>query len=198
MHNTNQIWDGPNGYGVISRMFHWLMAVLFLWQFISAILRILVKDSAPYSFFWSAHYTIGFSLLILVLLRGVWGLLNFSRRPHKAGAMGKLAGLGHLAIYVLMFAVPALALLRSYGSGRGFSAFGIQIFEQTGVQNAALTAPGNAAHGLWGWVLLAVIVGHVLMALVHHFALRDNTLRHMTGHRAVTAVPVRNESLEPL
>lgn len=185
MDKTNQIWDSLNGYGVISRMFHWLMAVLFLWQFISAILRVFVKDSAAYGFFWSAHHTIGFSLLILVLLRGVWGLLNLSKRPRKQGAIGQLAAAGHLVIYILMFAVPALALLRSYGSGRGFSAFGIQVFQQTGVQNAALTAPGNAAHGLLGWVLLAVIVGHVFMALVHHFALRDNTLRHMTGRRAV-------------
>ena len=196
MHNTNQIWDGPNGYGVISRMFHWLMAVLFLWQFISAILRILVKDSAPYSFFWSAHYTIGFSLLILVLLRGVWGLLNFSRRPHKAGAMGKLAGLGHLAIYVLMFAVPALALLRSYGSGRGFSAFGIQIFEQTGVQNASLTAQGNAAHGHLGWGLLAVVVGNVWMAREKHSALRDDKTGDVTGQRAGTAGQEGKETLE--
>ncbi|TCQ75940.1 cytochrome b561 [Ochrobactrum sp. BH3] len=185
MNKTNSIWDGPNGYGVVSRMFHWLMAALFLWQFISAILRVFIKETPLYNFFWSAHFTIGFSLLVLVLLRGIWGVLNLSSRPHKPGVMGKLAGFGHLVIYALMFAVPALALLRSYGNGRGFSVFGIQLFEQTGVQNTAFTAPGNALHGLLGWVLLAVIVGHVLMALVHHFALRDNTLRHMTGHRVV-------------
>ncbi len=73
MNKINSIWDGPNGYGAISRMFHWLMAALFLWQFISAALRIFVKDTPLYSFFWSAHFTIGFSLLVLVLLRGIWG-----------------------------------------------------------------------------------------------------------------------------
>src|SRR5690606_14502485 len=120
-----------------------------------------------------------------VLLRGVWGLLNIHRRPHKRSLAGALALLGHLAIYGLMFAVPAVALLRTYGSGRGFSFLGIQIFEQTGVQNAALTAPGSALHGLLGWVLLAVIVGHVVMAFIHHFALRDDTLRYMTGRKAL-------------
>src|SRR5690606_37775369 len=93
--------------------------------------------------------------------------------------------LGHLVIYGLMFAVPAVALLRTYGSGRGFSFLGVQIFEQTGVQNAALTAPCNALHGLLGWVLLAAVAGHVLMALVHHFALRADTLRYTTGRRAM-------------
>lgn len=186
MSNMNTFLDSRNGYGLISRAFHWLMALLFLWQFISAILRVFAKDTMFYNFFWSAHHQLGFALLVLVLLRGLWGLLNINRRPHKQGRAGKLVALGHLLIYGLMFAVPAVALLRTFGSGRGFSFLGIQIFEQTGVQNAALTAPGNALHGLLGWLLLAVIAGHALMALVHHFALRDDTLRYMTGRKALS------------
>lgn len=185
MSNVNNFLDSRNGYGLLSRVFHWSMALLFLWQFMSAILRIFAKNTAVYNFFWSAHHQLGFVLLILVLLRGIWGLLNIHRRPHKQSLAGKLALLGHLAIYGLMFTVPAVALLRTYGSGRGFAFLGIQIFEQTGVQNAVLTAPGNALHGLLGWVLLAVIAGHVLMALVHHFALGDDTLRYMTGRKVL-------------
>jgi len=185
MSKTNIFLDNRNGYGLISRAFHWLMAILFLWQFISALLRVFAKDTELYNFFWSAHHQLGFALLILVFLRGLWGLLNISRRPHKHGHAGKLALLGHLVIYGLMFAVPAVAVLRTYGSGRGFSFLGVRIFEQTSVQNAALTAPGNALHGLLGWVLLAAVAGHVLMALFHHFALRDDTLRYMTGRKAL-------------
>ncbi len=184
MRIANPVWDGRNGYGTISRALHWLMAVLFVWQFTSTILRIFAKDTPIYNFFWPTHYQVGFLLLLFVVLRGIWGLLNISQRPHKAGPVGRMAVFGHLVMYALMIAVPALALLRSYGSGRGFSFLGMEIFERTGVQDAALTAPGNAAHGLLGWVLLATIVGHVLMALVHHFALRDDTLRHMTRRRA--------------
>lgn len=179
MNNTNTIWDTPSGYGRISRALHWLMAFLFLWQFLSAILRVVAKDTTIYSVFWSAHHQLGFALLVLVLLRGIWGVLNSGRRPHKSGHVGKLAALGHLVIYGLMFAVPVLALLRTYGSGRAFSFLDIRIFEQTGVQNAMLIAPGNALHGLLGWALLAVVAGHVLMALIHHFVLRDNTLHFM-------------------
>ncbi len=186
MNRTNPLLDNPNGYGVISRSLHWLMAVLFVWQFISTTLRVFAKDTPIYNFIWPTHYQVGFALLLLVLVRGAWGLLNASRRPHKTGLIGKLAAFGHLVIYALMFVVPALALLRSYGNGRGFSFLGMEIFAQTGVQNPALTAPGSAAHGLLGWVLLAVIVAHVLMAFIHHFALRDNTLHLMTGRRTAS------------
>ncbi|MGO1162872.1 cytochrome b [Brucella pseudogrignonensis] len=183
MYKSNRFWDTPDGYGLVSRCFHWSMAALFVWQFTSTILRIFAKDTLFYNFFWPTHFQVGFALLVLLLFRGVWGVLNYSRRPHHAGLTGKFAGLGHLVIYALMFVVPALALLRSYGNGRGFSFLGIEIFAKTGVQDGALTAPANAAHGLLGWILLAIIVGHVIMALLHHFVLRDDTLRHMTGHR---------------
>lgn len=186
MHKQYSLWDSSDGYGLISRIFHWLMALLFVWQFASAILRVAARDTPAYQFFWSAHYELGFTLLLLVCLRGIWGLVNLSRRPRRAGAAGWLAGLGHVAIYALMFAIPALALLRVYGRGRGFSYLGIEIFEPTGVQDAALTAPANAAHGLLGWVLLVLIIGHVAMALIHHFVLRDDTLRHMAGRKAIS------------
>ena len=186
MNGMATFMDNKNGYGIISRALHWSMALLFLWQFISAILRVFAKNTVFYRFFWSAHHQLGFALLVLVLVRGVWGVLNVRRRPHKQSLTGRIASLGHLAIYGLMFAVPAVALLRSYGRGRGFSFLGIQIFERTGVQNTLLTAPGKALHGLLGWTLLAVVAAHILMALVHHFALRDDTLRHMAGRRAVS------------
>ena len=180
----NSVWDNPFGYGVVSRFFHWGMALLFMWQFTSVILRVSIKDTAAYGFFWPTHTQVGFALLILVLLRGVWGLLNIRRRPSYQGRLGGIATLGHILIYALMFAVPALALLRSYGSGRGFSFLGFEIFSSSGVQIPAFTAPGHALHGVLGWVLLAVIIGHVLMALLHHFVLRDNCLRYMTGRGA--------------
>jgi len=184
MSSANTILDSRNGYGVVSRSFHWLMALLFLWQFLSAILRVVARDSAIFTFFWSAHQQLGFALLVLVLLRGVWGLLNMRRRPHTDGLMGKAASLGHLVIYALMFAVPLLALVRSYGRGRSFSFLGMPVFDAAGVQNETLNSIGSTLHGPLGWVLLAVVVCHVLLALFHHFALRDDTLRHMTGHKA--------------
>jgi len=75
--------------------------------------------------------------------------------------------------------VPVLALLRQYGSGRGFTFLGLPLMEKTGERVDWMLAAGNMGHGLLGWVLLAVIVGHIVMACVHHFGLRDGLLRRM-------------------
>ncbi len=180
------MFDGRTGYGAVTRALHWGMALLFAWQFTGALLRVLAEDSAIEGFFWSTHFSVGFTLWLLALLRGAWGLANLSRRPGHDGstALAAAARLGHLALYLLMIVVPTLAILRAVGRGRGFSVYGIELVAPGGEPIPALTAPANALHGLLGWTLLALIAGHVAMALVHGFVFRDGVLLRMLRGRS--------------
>lgn len=176
---TPTLRDRPDGYGAISRSFHWMMALLFAWQFVGACLHALNRDWAVSAFFWGTHRDLGFLLLVLVLLRGAWGLANAARRPHHHGLVGRLASLGHLGLYGLMVFVPTVALLRQFGSGRPFSPFGIPLMAGGGEKVGWMTALGNASHSLTAWALLALVAGHVFMVFVHHFAWKDDTARMM-------------------
>jgi cytochrome b561 len=174
--------DTPTGYGAITRLLHWSMALLFAWQFTSAILRVLADGTALKAFFWSTHATVGVTLWLLVLLRGTWGLINFSRRPKVEGPklLVAVASAVHLILYVLMLVVPTLAIMRAVGNGRGFSVYGLQLVAPGGVPNAALVDPARAFHGVLGWTLLVLILGHIGAALYHRFILKDATLSRMT------------------
>ncbi|MFC0411012.1 cytochrome b [Roseomonas elaeocarpi] len=174
--------DTPLRYGLVSRALHWSMALLFAWQFAGMAIRLTVGRSPLTAFMVGTHAPLGTLLLLLVLLRGAWGLLNLGRRPgHGPGAVGRLANLGHLALYGLMLVVPLLALLRQYGSGRAFAPFGVPLMPGFEGRIEALVAPANAAHGLLAWTLLALVGGHVLMVLVHRFLWRDDVLSRMAG-----------------
>ncbi|MBB3951744.1 cytochrome b [Aureimonas jatrophae] len=182
--------DQPSGYGLVTRTLHWGMALLFAWQFTSAILRAVAEDTAIEGFFWSTHYSVGFTLWVLVLLRGAWGLANWSRRPPHEGPplLARAATLGHLALYALMVVVPTLAILRAAGNGRGFRVYGIQLVAPGGEPVPALVAPGNALHGFLGWTLLVLVAGHIAMALWHGLVRRDATLSRMTRGREPQAI----------
>ncbi len=190
MADTTRTWDSPAGYGTVTRALHWGMAALFLWQFASAALRVVAKDTAIEGFFWSTHYSVGFTLWLLVLVRGAWGLVNLRRRPRAAGspALAAAARAGHFALYALMILAPSLAILRAVGGNRGFSVYGLQLVAPGGEPNPVLTAPGNALHGLLGWTLLALIAGHIAMALYHGYVRRDATLDHMARGRSSKAL----------
>lgn len=177
---TIQWRDTPERYGFISRTLHWGMALIFAWQFLGMIGRQLLGRTPLVSAIASTHSSVGTLLFVLIILRLVWGMTNSTRRPaYQAGIIGFFAKAGHWGLYALMFIVPLLALVRSYGSGRGLSPFGIQLFPATGEQIAWLTAPGNALHGLLAWLLLAIIAGHVTMVMFHRYFLRDDIADRM-------------------
>ncbi|KAA0889408.1 cytochrome b [Pusillimonas sp. ANT_WB101] len=174
--------DSQHVYGLISRQLHWAMALLFAWQFFGMFIKVTVGRSPLTAFLVSTHRPIGLLLLGLCLLRVFWALANAKRRPAYAATLaGRLARLGHITLYVLMLLIPALALLRQFGSGKAFSVFGVTITEETGIEIPWMTAPADLLHGLLAWGLLAVIAGHVLMVVVHRYRLKDNTLGRMLG-----------------
>ncbi|MFZ6763670.1 cytochrome b [Pseudoroseomonas sp. WGS1072] len=175
--------DTPRRFGRVSRILHWGMAALFAWQFLGMILKVTLGRHPVAGVFVGTHASVGFLLLLLVLARGSWALFNMRWRPQPdRGWLGYAAMAGHLALYALMLIVPALALLRSYGSGRAFAPFGLPLFP--GFQGGPIgwmVAPGNALHGWLGWTLLALIAGHVAMVVLHRFVWHDEVLSRMAG-----------------
>lgn len=184
--------DGDGVYGPVSRVLHWGMALLFVWQFVTAFLHWLDDESPLTKALWDGHRVTGFLLLLLVCFRGAWGLANRHMRPVHPGRLGLAARAGHLALYLLMFLTPLVALVRSHVSGRGFDWLGIVVVPATGERHEALIAATNALHGPLGWLLLALVAGHATMALVHHFLFRDATLVRMAlgRDRSLLAAPV--------
>ena len=177
-----RIWrDSLAGYGLISRALHWSMAGLFAWQLATSVLHWRDEESSLVkALFWS-HRTVGVLILLLVFTRGVWAIANLRSRPaHAPGLLGRTAALGQLAMYVLMITVPAIALVRAYANGRGYRWLGVELLPVTGEKQAYLAAVANALHGPLGWSLYALVLGHVAMALVHHFVFRDGTFVRMT------------------
>ena len=184
--------DSRERYGAVSRILHWGMAALIAWQFLTAITRVVAEDSALDKFLWATHKHSGVLLLVLIILRGAWALSNARNRPEVSSVGGPMpapptastaARLGHRAMYGLILVIPVLALMRQYGSGKAFSPFGLPFMPgfDTG-KIEWLMAPASLFHGALGWLLLATIVGHITMALVHRYRAGDeDVLPRMLG-----------------
>lgn len=180
------IWmDSPERYGLVSRALHWCMAYLLLWQFgiilswrvfgPSDLLKA-ITSLGPY------HGTVGLLTIILVVFRFGWALFNRKRRPPRGSGWSCRAALaGHVGLYTLMFAIPALGLLRAYGNGKGWKQWDLQVVPATGEEIGWMTAPADALHGILSWTLFALIVGHIAMTLHHRFIRCDSVLARMAG-----------------
>ncbi len=178
-----QRWrDDGLRYGPVSRAFHWIMALLVLWQFSGLVIGRLFGRSALTDLLNSTHGSLGATILVLAVLRALWGFYNLGDRPvHETGALGILARAGHVLLYLLMLAIPAAAILRAFGSEWGLALYGIQIVPPGNERVDWMVAPANLLHGMLAWTLLAMVAGHVAMALIHRFVWRDEVVGRMAG-----------------
>ena len=82
--------DTATRYGTVSRTLHWAMAACYLLMFATALAWNLNDALKPLI---KLHKAAGLLLLLLALVRFVWALVHFQRRP--AGGVAVKAG--HLA-----------------------------------------------------------------------------------------------------
>lgn len=170
--------DSPARYGSVSRLFHWGMALCFAVVFAAALVHYFAHDAAIDRWLWPVHRPTGALLMALVVLRAAWALLHARQRPPHVSLP---AHLGHLVLYALMIAVPAIGLLRQYGQGRAFAPFGVPLMQARPDDKIEwMTQLGSLLHSKLGWVLLAIVAGHIFMALWHRRSGHHNVLPRMT------------------
>lgn len=174
--------DSPVAYGQMSRFLHWSIAALLLYQFLGMGLRAIFDKQPWLSPFVSYHQPVGTVLFVLIVMRVIWALSNRANRPaHGSDFLGRAASVGHGLIYVVMLAVPAIALVRAYGNDRVFAPFGFTVFPAQQPPVTWAVDLGGALHGELGWVLGVLVLGHVAMVGIHESMWRDGTLARMKG-----------------
>ncbi len=159
--------DSSIRYGFVSRFFHWLMALGFAWMLLTACARFIDKDAAFTKAVFQFHGQVGFTILWMGVLRILWALSQSKSRPEK----NILTILGHMAMYALMVIIPTLAVLRMMGGGRAFTYWNtIPVLSASEEKTQWMVDLGNNFHGLLGWILFALIIGHILMTIKHRMA----------------------------
>ena len=174
--NTADRWGG------VSKTLHWLIALLILALGIVGLIMGELPKTPKYFWVYTAHKSIGISVLALVALRLLWRLHAGAPKPVPGTPswQERMASATHWLLYVLMFAIPLAGWLYDSASGlRPFKLFGL--FEMP-----KLVAPSEQAaqlsHALheWGfWALILLVLAHAGAALYHHVHQRDATLARM-------------------
>lgn len=181
--------NSKTGWGLPARALHWAMAALILFMLVLGFyMADFVTDTYERFALVQLHKSWGFVAFVLALLRLLWRFANPAPElPAHMGALERfLAHAGHWALYALMVALPLSGWLMASAS---------ELQEMYGIKNMVFGLfempdpfkPGNRAlgevfaaiHGLCAFALIAVLIGHALAALKHHFFNRDRVLMRM-------------------
>jgi cytochrome b561 len=179
-----QLRNSSSRYGLVGMTLHWSMAVVVFGLFALGLWMVGLdyydawRKAAP-----DLHKSIGLTLFAVMLFRVIWRWI--SPPPTALATHGKWtrlgARLGHLFLYVVLFATMFAGYLISTADGVGISVFGL--FEVPSLIDSIPDQAdvAGAIHLYLAWTLVVFSVLHGLAALKHHFIDRDATLTRMLG-----------------
>lgn len=180
----------------VTRLLHWLSAVLIIGLLISGIYMAEGYDYSLYD--W--HKAFGVIALLLVLNR----LFYRRRNPWRSSAKGtqheKTVELMHQCLLSLCLLMPVSGLVYSGLGGYGVSVFGFTIIADAYTQTGEVIAysqsgsdSGKAMHFYMGYLMAVLVMLHGLAALKHHFIDKDFTLTRMLIGTKKSALKNNNE-----
>ena len=157
-------------YGIVSKKIHFIVAFLVISMLIVGFAMTNSTFNPTLYFF---HKSFGVLVLMLVIFRIVWKLLN-----KKTKVASKIAKLGHLTLYVFMLLMPISGILMSLYKGYSVKFFNLFVIKALEVNNM-LANTFHQIHEVSGILFTLLIIGHIFMAFYHQFILKDGTLRKM-------------------
>lgn len=172
--------DTRERYGTVSRLLHWGMALLVIWQALKLFDRINDGEHWIGQVLVPWHVSVGTLIGVLVIVRIAWALRNRDNRPPAPPPpfLGMLARAGHIALYVGLVLMPLTGISIMIGNGYGLKAFGMQLVAP-GAEIEWLATFGGVIHSPLAWLLVLLVTGHVAMALWHGLVRKDGVLQRM-------------------
>ena len=171
-----------NSYGVVAKSFHWLLFVMLTFSVVAGNFLADMPKGPEKLEAAGMHKSFGAVILMLIMLRLVWRLINeIPRLPDETTAGEAFIAIAmHWGLYVLMFAQPLSGIMMSQAAGFPVSFFGLFEFPVLLAKNPELAKTFLSIHSTV-WILLVIsVVGHAGAALHHHFIKKDDVLKQMT------------------
>jgi cytochrome b561 len=184
--------DSADGWGAVTRLLHWGMAALILFQLGFGLWMTRVPDLLARFTLTQTHKSWGTVIFTLALLRLGWRTAN--RRPSLPATMPdwqrRAARLSHAALYALMLLLPLSGWLMASAS-RTQDLLQMQnlVFGRIPLPDpfvpgdARIEAAARAVHVAAAAALAGLIALHAGAALRHQFVDRDGLLARMIRGR---------------
>ncbi|MBS0253033.1 MAG: cytochrome b [Proteobacteria bacterium] len=174
------IRDTLDGYGLVSRLFHWLMAVAIVAMFVLGLWMVGLDYYSPY--YNSApdiHRSVGMILLFTLAVRLFWRMINAKPSDAELSPFERKASFAvHWGFYLLLFALLISGYLISTADGAPVSVF--SWFDVPALTKMpGLETPVGNVHRILAYAVIVLAIVHALAALKHHVIDRSAILTRM-------------------
>jgi cytochrome b561 len=175
MHFNNTLTE----YGLISKVLHWLSAILLLIQIPLGFYLVDLDFDEERLTFENIHIIIGLTIFYLVIVRLVKNIINPTPKLNNSIFKGQkfLAKINHLLLYVTILSITISGILKKLYNGESL----IIIFKKIKIEdNFELSEIFYDVHVFSNYVMIALIALHVVAVIIHKFFFDDNLLKKIT------------------
>jgi cytochrome b561 len=174
MHVKNTLTE----YGLISKLLHWISAVLLFIQIPLGFYLVDLDFGPERLTVEDIHVTVGLSIFYLVILRLLYKIFNPTPRLEPSVFKGQkfLAKLNHVMLYVTILSITISGILKKLFNGETL----MIIFKKIKIQdNFELSELFYDIHIISNYVLIVLIIIHILAIITHKLFFNDNLLKRM-------------------
>lgn len=178
-------------YDVLSRAFHWVTAIVVTIAFIlgpegfGRLMRNGIDPASRSDIVW--HESLGILVFVLTVLRLVWVAFRPAVAPVPMASWMQLTSkLVHLALWILMLALPATALMALGSEAHPLTLLGgvrVEQFPLIANSSIAKLADWGEVHQFLGDAIMVMAGLHAAAAIYHRVILKDGVLAAMLPYK---------------
>lgn len=178
--------NSAEGYGSLTKLFHWLIVILFAWQYLSGNVMLGMERGSTIAgldqnAYFNWHKSIGLVALAIAVLR----LINRSLgqlppwAPTLAAEEKVFIHRAEQVLYLAMFVMPISGYIYVMAGDYGVLLFGEYRLPNPIGKIDALATSARWVHIIAGYVLAAAVLAHLFIVFAHQLIVRDGLLWRM-------------------
>ena len=178
-------------YDFLSRVLHWLTAVVVTIAFVlgpggfGRLMRDGIDPATRSDIVW--HESLGVLVFVLTVLRLAWVAVRpAAPQVQMASWMQLTSKLVHLALWLLLLALPATALLALGSEAHPLTLLGgVRVDQLPMIANSSIAklADWGDVHQFLGDAIMWIAGLHAAAAIYHHLILKDGVLSAMLPYK---------------
>ena len=172
MHVKNTLTE----YGIISKLLHWLSAILLLIQIPLGFYLVDLDFGNERLSIENIHIIIGLSIFYLAIIRLLNKILNPTPKLNPGIFKGQkfIAKLNHILLYVAILSITISGILKKLFNGETLVIF----FREIKIQdNFALADQFYNIHIISNYSIIALIILHISAVIIHRLFFGENLLK---------------------
>jgi cytochrome b561 len=165
-------------YGLISKFFHWVVAIILIIQIPLGFYLVDLDFGPERISIENIHIILGLTVFYITIIRLLNNILNPTPKLNTNSFAGQkfIARLNHILLYISILTITISGILKKLFNGEKLNLF----FKEIALKdNFELSEQFYEVHVLANYVLIGLITLHISAVIIHKIFFKENILKRI-------------------